>query len=78
MSKSKNTVLEPKSLIERYGADAVRYWTASNKLGTDTSFSEEDIKNSNRFLTKFWNASKFILMQIENYDGSKPKNLKIN
>lgn len=77
ISKSKNNAtLSPSALIERYGADAVRYWTASNKLGTDTSFSEDDIKSSNRFLTKFWNASKFILMQIKDYDMSIPEKLK--
>jgi len=76
LSKSKNnSASEPNTLIEKYGADAIRYWTAANKLGTDTSFSEDDIKSSNRFLTKLWNASKFILMQLEDYDLSEPEHI---
>lgn len=77
ISKSKNnSVLTPEVLVERYGADAIRYWTASNKLGTDTWFVEEDIKSSNRFLTKLWNSSKFILMQLEGYNKEKAKEVK--
>lgn len=77
ISKSKgNAGSSPKELIARYGADAVRYWTASNRLGTDTWFEEKDIASSNRFLTKFWNSAKFILMQLEDYNFKRPRKLK--
>lgn len=70
-SKSKdNATLSPTLLIEKYGADAIRYWAANNKLGTDTIFSEEDLMLSNKFLIKLWNASKFAIMQLENYTGT--------
>ncbi|MDD4036353.1 MAG: valine--tRNA ligase [Bacilli bacterium] len=68
-SKSKdNATFSPTTLIEKHGADVIRYWAASNKLGTDTMFNEEDIILSNRFLIKLWNASKFSIMQLEDYN----------
>ncbi|WDV44372.1 valine--tRNA ligase [Clostridiaceae bacterium M8S5] len=71
ISKSKkNSNLEPNKLIENHSADGIRYWAASAKLGTDTTFSEEDLKISKRFTTKLWNASKFSLMHLDDYDGS--------
>ena len=71
ISKSKkNSNLEPKQLIESHSADAIRYWAASAKLGTDTTFSEEDLKISKRFITKLWNASKFSIMHLEDYKPS--------
>lgn len=76
ISKSKNnSVSSPTELIHRYSADALRYWAAAARLGTDTMFSEEDLKASNRFITKLWNAAKFCIMQLEGYKGEKPKEL---
>ncbi len=58
ISKSKNNASNsPLALIENYSADAIRYWAASNKLGTDTFFSEDEMKGSRRFLTKLYNAA---------------------
>ena len=73
ISKSKNNASSsPKELIERNSADALRYWAANSKLGTDTMFSEQDLKISKRFLTKLWNAANFCIMQLEDFDGTKP------
>ena len=66
MSKSKGNVITPKSIIDKYGADAIRYWTSSSKLGTDTVYSEDVIKIGHRLITKIWNASKFVAMHIQN------------
>ncbi len=60
MSKSKDNVLSPENLLQKYGADALRYWAASSKLGADTAYSENVLKNGKRLLNKLWNASKFI------------------
>ncbi len=69
ISKSKNNAsLSPKQLIESHSADALRYWAASAKLGTDSYFSEEELRGSKRFLTKLWNASKFALSHLEDMD----------
>lgn len=72
ISKSKgNAVVEPAQLISEYSADAVRYWAANNRLGTDTWFSVEDVMQSKRFITKLWNAAKFSLMHLEDFDPSE-------
>ncbi len=52
--------LTPENLLEEYGADAVRYWTAKGKLGVDTAFSQDQIKQGGRLVTKLWNAFRFI------------------
>jgi valyl-tRNA synthetase len=76
ISKSKNNASSsPKQLIETHSADALRYWAAGAKLGTDTMFSEEELKVSKRFLTKLWNAASFCIMHLSDYAGAKPKEL---
>lgn len=76
ISKSKNnSSSSPNALIEKYSADAIRYWAAGAKLGTDTMFAEEDLKVSKRFLTKFWNAASFCIMQLQDYKGEKPERI---
>lgn len=60
ISKSKaNSALEPEKLIEAHSADALRYWSAGARLGTDTFFDPEELSGAKRFITKLWNASKF-------------------
>jgi valyl-tRNA synthetase len=77
ISKSKNNSADsPMELIKRNSADALRYWASGAKLGTDTMFSEEELKLSKRFLTKLWNAASFCIMQLEDYNGAEPQELK--
>ncbi|SMH29882.1 valine--tRNA ligase [Azospirillum agricola] len=75
MSKSKGNVVTPDSLLERYGADVVRYWTATSRLGLDTALSEDVLKVGKRLTTKLWNATRFVSMQLKDFDGapSTPK-----
>jgi len=69
ISKSKsNAGLSPKALIENHSADAIRYWAASSKLGTDTFFSTDELGISKRFITKLWNASKFTISHLQDLD----------
>ncbi len=63
MSKSKGNVTTPLPLIEKYTADAARYWAASARLGADTAFDENVWKIGKRLVTKLYNASKFVLSQ---------------
>jgi valyl-tRNA synthetase len=61
MSKSKGNVVTPAHLIERYGADGVRYWAALAKPGTDTAFDEKQMKTGRRLAIKLRNAARFVL-----------------
>ncbi|MDR2402393.1 MAG: valine--tRNA ligase [Cytophagales bacterium] len=76
ISKSKNnSVLSPNELLDTYGADMIRYWTASNKLGTDTFFEVQELEVAKRFLNKLLNFAKFVELQLENVAVAEMKNL---
>ena len=76
MSKSKGNVISPQEVVQKYGADALRFWAAGSKLGEDLDYQEKDLETGKKFINKLMNASKFVFMNLEGYDGKKPKNLE--
>lgn len=58
----------PDNLIEKYGADAVRYWAASAKLGYDLKFSEKEIKRGRSVTTKIWNSTRMAFSNLQGFD----------
>ena len=77
MSKSLGNAIEPQKMIEKYSADALRFWAAGSKLGDDLPFQEKDLVTGEKFITKIWNAGKFVFMNLEDYDNKKVKNLEL-
>ncbi|PPR70628.1 MAG: Valine--tRNA ligase, partial [Alphaproteobacteria bacterium MarineAlpha3_Bin4] len=68
MSKSKGNIIDPLDLIDKYGADALRFTlTAFAAQGRDVKLSESRVKGYRNFCTKLWNAARFCQM-----NGCKP------
>ena len=63
MSKSRGVAITPLPLIEQYGADSVRFWSANGRLGMDMAFDESVFSVGSKLVTKLYNAGKFVLMQ---------------
>ena len=78
MSKSLGNGVDPMEVIDTYGADALRFFlTTSTAAGTDLRYDEDKVKASWNFINKIWNASRFVLMNIENLDKISFDNLKL-
>ncbi len=77
MSKSKGNVVKPQDIMEQYGSDALRFWAAGSKLGSDLNYQEKDLVTGKKFVNKILNASKFVFMNLGDYDGkARPKKLE--
>lgn len=80
ISKSKNNgTMSPENLIKQHSADAIRYWAANARLGTDTFFDPAELSASKRFMTKLWNAAAYAKGHLEGFDvNSTPRLLPID
>jgi valyl-tRNA synthetase len=77
ISKRLGNYINPEELIEKYGADALRYWATGARLGMNMKYSEKEVKKGKRTVIKIWNASKFVLSHLKNFKAQKdfkPKN----
>jgi len=78
ISKSKgDTGKAPSAIVTERSADVVRYWASSTRLGTDTVLAEEPLDAGKRLVVKLWNASKFAIMRLEDYDPAAPAKLGV-
>lgn len=69
MSKSLGNGVDPMDVIENYGCDALRYFLATSTApGMDLRYDEEKVTSTWNFINKLWNASRFVLMNIETYE----------
>jgi valyl-tRNA synthetase len=77
MSKSKGNVIDPLPIIKKYGADAFRFWSASEtNVGYDFRCSELKIQSAQKFLSKLWNIGRFISNFEIIDENNKPQELK--
>ncbi|MBI3036102.1 valine--tRNA ligase [Candidatus Woesearchaeota archaeon] len=77
MSKSKGNIIDPRDMVKKYSADALRFWAAGSKLGDDMPFQEKDLVTGSKFITKIWNASKFAYLHLKDYKLQRPGKLHL-
>lgn len=66
MSKSLGNGVDPMDVIEKYGADSLRFFLTTNTaMGLDLRYDEEKVRSTWNFINKLWNASRYVLMNIE-------------
>ena len=74
MSKSLGNGIDPLEIIEKYGADALRFTLITgNAPGNDMRFSDKKVQASRNFANKIWNASRFVLMNLEINENKLPQ-----
>ena len=68
MSKSLGNGVDPMDVIEEYGADSLRFFLTTNSApGMDLRYDEEKVKSTWNFVNKLWNASRYVLMNMEEF-----------
>ncbi len=69
MSKSLGNGIDPMDVIDEYGADSLRYFlTTCTASGMDLRYDEEKVKSTWNYINKIWNASRFVLMKVEDFN----------
>ena len=68
MSKSLGNGIDPMDVIDKYGADSLRFFlTTSASAGMDLRYDEDKVKSTWNFINKVWNASRFVLMKVDGF-----------
>ena len=79
MSKSLGNGVDPMDVIDKYGADSLRFFLAtSSASGQDLRYDEEKVKSTWNFINKLWNASRFCLMNISSLKEVNFDNLNVS
>ena len=79
MSKSLGNGIDPIEIIDQYGADALRFTLyTGNSPGNDTRFSAEKVEASRNFCNKIWNASRYVLMNLDIEEEGLPQHLTVD
>ena len=74
MSKSLGNGVDPKDVIADYGIDALRFFLATNSTpGQDVRYIESKVEAAWNFINKLWNASRFVIMNLEDLEITKPE-----
>ena len=73
MHKSKGNTVEPGVVLEKYPADALRFWAAGSRLGDDLRYLDKDLATGQKTITKLWNAFNFTQITLENYKFKETK-----
>ncbi len=71
MSKSRGNVIDPMEMTKKYSADILRYWAASASLGDDVAFQEKEMVSGQKFVTKLFNASRFVASLTKDFNEEK-------
>ncbi len=78
MSKSLGNGVDPMDVIEKYGADSLRFFLTTNTaMGLDLRYDEEKVRSTWNFINKLWNASRYVLMNIEDLKEITLDDLKL-
>ena len=78
MSKSKGNGTDPMDASDKFGVDALRYWIATAPIGTNLPYIEDEVKRGSKLLTKLWNASKYVLMNLSDFDPNTAKEIPVS
>ena len=69
MSKSLGNGVDPMDVIDTYGCDSLRFFLTTNSApGQDLRYDEEKVKSTWNFINKIWNASRYVLMNLEDFN----------
>ncbi len=77
MSKTKGNGTDPLDAIDKFGVDALRYWIATAPIGTDIRYSDDEVKRGSKLLTKLWNASKYVLMNLSDFEPATAQKIDV-
>lgn len=78
MSKTKGNGTDPLATVEKFGADALRYWVSTAPIGTDIRYSDDEVKRGSKLLTKLWNAAKYVLMNLGDFEPASAAHVAIS